>query len=630
MTKRKHTLFTKADGKPADPGQLDPNQAQQAGGACENSVSYLFGKKQSRTKRCFVSDERPVEDLSTGTSSSSSAAMPKADEIKPLRTMVKDFFISNKLSAKEAIQLAGSATAAGAAGSEDIATAAGTVKKHWKNAHRDLLRRLLRGCDLPLPYYCPVRVKNIVTLASEVVYMPVMLPHEMLQSICAKASCDDLKLWTSSPEFEDDVSEFCATWGCTRASTFAIGLHGDGVPFKAKMEDSLEQLSWSFASDPTSDRILFAVIPKSFVTGEDTFKDLFSIFTASMKQLALGVWPSMRLDGTAWLQSDLKRSKLGGNKLSFSAVLLQIRGDWMFYKQVFNFPSWNAKRMCWKCEACSDATECNFKNPSSDAGWRVRRVSQDQFFAQLRQAGVEVCPIFRCPQTALRHVQIDWLHTMDLGVTQSFLGNFMFEIMNTQLQGATQRDRVAVLWQSMCSWYARTQPPSKLQKLTLEMLKQSGKGPKLRTKAGECRYLVPFGAELAAIHKDASMHFNVVFQAMEHLQAMYECLDMDPYPAEQAAQHCHQFSLLYAALSAEAEQTGNSLGWVIKPKFHLMIELLEIDCIKHRQSPRKFWTYLDESWGGTLADIAERRGGPKSAVAIAESVLQRYRAWVTK
>jgi hypothetical protein len=31
-----------------------------------------------------------------------------------------------------------------------------------------------------------------------------------------------------------------------------LGLHGDGVPFAAKMRDSLEQLSWSLVADPSA------------------------------------------------------------------------------------------------------------------------------------------------------------------------------------------------------------------------------------------------------------------------------------------------------------------------------------------------------------------------------------------
>ena len=190
--------------------------------------------------------------------------------------------------------------------------------------------------------------------------------------------------------------------------------------------------------------------------------------------------------------------------------------------------------------------------------------------------------------------------------------------------------RTAKLWQLMCSWYSRTNPPSKLQKLTVEMLRQQGKGPKLRTKAGECKYLIPFCAEIIHQFKGVSLHLETVANAMDLLRDMYDMIDMEPYPAVQVAEICHQFSLLYAALHAEAVHQGRDLYWVIKPKFHLMIELLEIDCVRDGQSPRRFWTYLDESWGGELANIAIRRGGPKRADSLAENIIQRYRAWVSR
>ena len=564
-----------------------------------------------------------AHEVATGISTTASDELAKNQ--REYRHKLKELFVTSKMSAKETVNLAQVSQRTGATGAEDVASVCASVNKNWQNAHRDLLRKLLRNCEFAKPYYAKIRVKNLRTGEAEADYLPVLLPHEMIDCIVNRARPDDLQLWQATDEFKESMREFCDRFSCDPDDAYPIGLHGDGVPFKAKMEDSLEQLSWSFASDPTSQRILFATIPKSFVV-EGTFDDLFDVFSASMHISAAKVWPNIRLDGKDWLQSDLWRSKQAGCALAASAVLLQIRGDWMFYKQMFNLPSWSAQRICWKCCACKDETACNFKNPSASAAWRQRRLTQQEFFDQLVASGLKVNALFTCPCTELRHVQIDWLHTMDLGVSQVFLGNLMFEAMN-MLEGSTQQSRVSKLWLILSSWYSRVQPPSKFQKLTLEMAKQSGKGPKLRSKAGECRYLIPFGFELAATFQHESLHWQTVFEAMSHLQAMYEKIDAEPYPAHEVAAHCHQFSLLYSALSAEAQQTGNILAWIIKPKFHLMIELLEYDCAMHMQSPRRFWTYLDESWGGELAKIAVRKGGTKTPFAVAESVIQRYRCW---
>ena len=410
MGKKPPDIFAKTN-------KVDTEHNEPASASDGADSSLVFGK---RSKLVDTIQHPFDDDLATGTSSSSSGTavlQNQQDKIADLKPMIKDLFLKNKLSAKETIQLAMSSQHAGAVGVGDLAAAAGKLKKNWKNAHRDLLRKLLKSCELPQPYYGKVRVKNLQTLETETVYMPVLLPHEVLQSIACSATSEELELWATSSEFESDVIAFAAEWNCSASDVFVLGLHGDGVPFKAKMEDSLEQLSWSFASDPQSTRVLFATIAKSFVVDSCTFFDLFQIFSASMRQLALGQWLTCRFDNEPWHKTDAWRSRQSG-PLRFRGVLLQVRGDWMFYKQMFHFPSWSAKRICWKCEACSDELDlCNYKNCSSTAQWRVKRLTQDSFFQQLLEAGLSICPSFTCPRLKVSHVQIDWLHTMDLGVS---------------------------------------------------------------------------------------------------------------------------------------------------------------------------------------------------------------------
>ena len=88
--------------------------------------------------------------------------------------------------------------------------------------------------------------------------------------------------------------------------------------------------------------------------------------------------------------------------------------------------------------------------------------------------------------------------------------------------------------------------------------------------------------------------------------------------------------VVMVALHLEAQELGRDKHWLLKPKLHMLQESLEFDCMMHGQSPRLFWTYKDESWGGLVASMAERRGGAKSAAAIGLLVMQRYRAWVNE
>ena len=59
---------------------------------------------------------------------------------------------------------------------------------------------------------------------------------------------------------------------------------------------------------------------------------------------------------------------------------------------------------------------------------------------QARQTGY-MSPLLRCPGFSLfLCVVIDWLHTVDLGVLQDFLGNALWQLVERQ-PGSTQELR---------------------------------------------------------------------------------------------------------------------------------------------------------------------------------------------
>ena len=59
-----------------------------------------------------------------------------------------------------------------------------------------------------------------------------------------------------------------------------------------------------------------------------------------------------------------------------------------------------------------------------------------------RQNRVVLSVIFSAPGVKVRYVAIDWLHCVDLGVTQTILGNLSWESQKL-LRGATQKARVS-------------------------------------------------------------------------------------------------------------------------------------------------------------------------------------------
>jgi hypothetical protein len=159
------------------------------------------------------------------------------------------------------------------------------------------------------------------------------------------------------------------------------------------------------------------------------------------------------------------------------------------------------------------------------------------------------------------------------------------------------------------------------------MIKRDGKCPKLRSKAAECRYLVPFCAWLSDKFKAFNQHFAAIagmFFYLHQLQMMVS--GSEPWVASSAADACRLFCSLYAALSAEAKAAGKD-RWRIKPKLHLLQEMLEVDVFLHG-NPSEFWNYRDESFVGFWAGAAHRRGGPNLVATTTRRFLDRFRAMV--
>ena len=262
------------------------------------------------------------------------------------------------------------------------------------------------------------------------------------------------------------------------------------------MRDSLEQFSWNMCADPSGARIVFTAIPKKFC-GAGTYDRLMEIFSWSMIQLLHGKMPSVRHDGADFTSSDASRKKLVGKAIPLKAVLVQVRGDWAFYKGVFNFPAWSNEMCCWLCRATKGkGSRFDIRLCSDTASWRYARYKPGEFELMLANAQ-KLSPLFKSPGLEIAHFMIDWLHCADLGVSQTILGNVLFEALDILWPGLTHKEQIQGLWMKMKTWYSKQDPPSRLDGLTYEMLKLPGKGPKLRSKAAECRYLLPFGVVVA-------------------------------------------------------------------------------------------------------------------------------------
>ena len=110
---------------------------------------------------------------------------------------------------------------------------------------------------------------------------------------------------------------------------------------------------------------------------------------------------------------------------------------------------------------------------------------------------------------------------------------------------------------------------------------------------------------------------DVMWHTMQEFAACYRQLsDGVAFAADLLADHCRRFCTLYISLE-EIDATFR-----IKPKLHLMQELCEMSL---PTCPAKHWTYRDEDRGGSLARLAQRRGGPKTPFSIGKTTLTKFR-----
>ena len=110
------------------------------------------------------------------------------------------------------------------------------------------------------------------------------------------------------------------------------------------------------------------------------------------------------------------------------------------------------------------------------------------------------------------------------------------------------------------------------------------------------RYLLPFAARLAESFADMDQHWQTVAVLTESAVRLTLCSQERPYPKHEAAELPRKNALLYTGLERQAVATGDVTSWRVKPKLHLMRELIEYQCLE-AGPPCEYWTYKDEGWG---------------------------------
>ena len=297
-------------------------------------------------------------------------AVPPPEDEPPAEGFRKEMvglFLRNHIAARKAASVCHKASKAKGQGVEDLAAMGANPQKPAR--HRDVLRRLLKNRHWPSLYYFQCEVTDLRTQEEVFATLPVWLPHEILQCLEQKTTslkglCDHSFL--QSQEF-GHLSKVANKLACSVDSLVGLSIWGDGVPFNNNRSHSLEMLSLSIMSCCDQGlRIPLAAFPKHLAAGPKTWNSVWNVMKWSLAWAATGIMPSHRHDGAPFDKTDTTRQKLALSPVP-KGILVQIRGDWAFYKAVFGLPGWQEKRgCCWRCCMTPD----KIHDVSSSSWWR--------------------------------------------------------------------------------------------------------------------------------------------------------------------------------------------------------------------------------------------------------------------
>ena len=536
------------------------------------------------------------------------------------RKNVSGLFLSNQIAARRAASLSHDAQEAQGQGVPDLAALAADPNKPAK--HRDVLKKLLKNRHWPQIYYLNAPVTDLRSQEEVMALVPMWLPHELVQCLQDKVisasgihSIDLLE----QPE-RQQLDKVSASTGIPVTDWVAISMWGDGVPFNNSRSHSLEMLSLAIlSSHDHSLRLPLCAFPKHLQAGQKTWEAILSVVKWSLESSASGLYPIARHDGASFETTDRIRKRKAGQPLC-RAALVQIRGDWSFYKNCFGLPGWNEVRSCcWRCSM----TPAKISEVNSQSFWRqpANRKNHWQAVAALDK----VSPVLGFPFFHMDMIQLDWLHIMDIGVTLQWLGS-IFAFLLSKLPGRSKDENCKLLHQRMKQYYKDFAVDSQIPLLKLSMLykDQSKKVsfPKLRAKAGEARGLVHFSLLQCQDLLNLSDPMEAaLFHCAQHLDVCYQNLSKQAFETKSLQESAIKFATLYVSLNQAFQRNGQNF-FKVTPKLHLFLEMTLDPCAP----PSTGWTYRDEDWGGKMAELAKRRGGKLSCLAVGQALFHKFAA----
>lgn len=527
---------------------------------------------------------------------------------KRLRRNIVDLMASNTISGARAQELLNDAWAAGDAESRRL-----VAKEDRRHAARNLRRHLLRHTQWPSLYTATIRVWDPARHAEAEEDVSILLPHEVLAMMVRIGSESALYAKGGLDAVSRAYLERCEA--LAGEPLVPLGLWGDGAPCNWDRSETLDIFSLNLpgiSGDSRSIRIPLTGLSHRNVLSKHTFDDILAVVAWSLQWLALGEHPPTRHDRQEWRPNDKKRRARAQTPLGVRGTLVEVRGDWKFFKETFNLPGWQGGgSICWRCFA----TMADLRDVGPTARWRQQPKDHWDVVKAVLDSGATLSPLFSIPWFTKDAFRIDWLHAVDLGVAADFAGNLFQALLETAaVPGGTKTERCTFIWREMQEFYAAAHVQDKLKNLTPGMICGPRASPKLRASAAQMRALVPFCKQLAERFLGGTPEAEAIKAAASNLCRCYEALSSSS-SGDDLASCSRRFAAQFVAL----EQISPERRWRVKPKMHMFLELAA-----EGSNPSLCWTYRDEDFGGTCARLSRRRGGLLKAQETSTVLLQRF------
>eukprot|EP00971_Amphidinium_carterae_P294370 5844780-Amphidinium_carterae.1 len=373
---------------------------------------------------------------------------------KRLRSNILDLYGSGRpLSATRAASLLNNAADAGLGHLQEKGLGTGKA-----NRSREVRKAMLKSNLWPELFTAPIRLKGAGD--EEVVEeMHFLLPHEVLQALWVHS---DQTLMVSDAGL-DSISrtklagiraELCCDM------VIALGLWLDGVPMYWDRSESLFCFTFNLpglsAAPYAGMRFPFTTLPKHLCS-KHTVDDVLRVFSWSLSVLSVGSIDFRPDAGDPVALQGKLRCKMAGKVLGFRGCLLHLKGDWEAFANLLHLPRWdNTADICFKCKVL----RASLLDVEFSASWRqpAGRILPSELLTHLIQQGRAISPVWGFPHFDGQCFQLDWLHVVDQGVAQTFLGSLLVSVVcrpGVELYGLTQEIRRHTIFGFLSEWYKR-------------------------------------------------------------------------------------------------------------------------------------------------------------------------------